>query len=497
MQLAQAQALLQEMVGSGLDLPSSLVLDHPSARGILEAVEEAERRRNPPPLQTPAAPGPLRRHASKRARRSMLLRAEPGRARDNLLQEFGATCFASPSPHSPRSEPELPTPVRPPEVEPEQPPPLQLQEAVAARPPPAAPPGLPPPVTLRDVAGEAAGFIPFVSQEKMLGSILSSDMSDATEVEARIEAATKAFARLRKPVLGRRDVSYETKRLVYEALVMSLLLFGCENWALDGKMLGELESFHGNCIRQMCKVSRFHMRFQHISFESLRQKIGLAMIRKYIDRRKLRWLGHVSRMGSLTPGEPRTVGMPRLPFLFLGATLASKRPPHSNPFTLTKDISNTLARAGLVDKSAPSGLGVPAWRELASNRTEWRRIVRAGGTFGIRQGQAAARVSPVPSPAASHRPSPVAASPPPPPPGTLGPPSGASSADGSHSAPSSPPSSASSGPRRPRQVRAREVDRQAAAYAASLRDNQVTRAERRERRCVARELWLAREGEGA
>jgi hypothetical protein len=52
-----------------------------------------------------------------------------------------------------------------------------------------------------------------------------------------------------------------SKSKLYSTLVLSLLLYGCENWALTAPLRQRLNTFHNCCVRAMAHP-------QHTSFSS-------------------------------------------------------------------------------------------------------------------------------------------------------------------------------------------------------------------------------------
>ena len=84
------------------------------------------------------------------------------------------------------------------------------------------------------------------------------------------------------------------KRQVYTSLILSILLYGCECWALTERLLHRLRVFHAQCVRAMCRVTRKHVWEHHITTGELCARLGLDFIDYYIDRRRLGWLGGMS-----------------------------------------------------------------------------------------------------------------------------------------------------------------------------------------------------------
>ena len=89
-------------------------------------------------------------------------------------------------------------------------------------------------------------------------------------MEARISDAGKAFGALRKGLFGSHSITPQAKRHAYEALILSILLFGCEGWCLTEALLQRLRAFLGECVRAMCRVTRTHMWRHHTTSEELR-----------------------------------------------------------------------------------------------------------------------------------------------------------------------------------------------------------------------------------
>ncbi len=147
-----------------------------------------------------------------------------------------------------------------------------------------------PPIKMGD--GEA----PVVQEFKYLGSMLSKNFDDSVTIMARIRLARIAFTKLQKAIFGTRRVALESKKIAYESLVLSLLLYGSECWVVSAENMRLLQRFHRKCIRIMCRVTRHHTRKHHISTEELEAKLGIHDIRHYVHSRVLRYLGHVFRM---------------------------------------------------------------------------------------------------------------------------------------------------------------------------------------------------------
>ena len=92
-------------------------------------------------------------------------------------------------------------------------------------------------------------------------------------------------------------MSLRAKYMVYNGLILSILLYGAETWSLTKVLFNRMRTFHVQCVRTMCLVTKRQMWKEHISTKSLELKLGMQSIDVYVYRRQLAWVGHVSRIG--------------------------------------------------------------------------------------------------------------------------------------------------------------------------------------------------------
>jgi len=88
-----------------------------------------------------------------------------------------------------------------------------------------------------------------VQQFTYLGSILSSDCDVTTEIQHRIKMAPAALCRLTRRVLFNHNVTVSSKVAVYDAMCVSVLLYGSEAWTLYRRHVKALEAFHIKCLQ--------------------------------------------------------------------------------------------------------------------------------------------------------------------------------------------------------------------------------------------------------
>ena len=122
------------------------------------------------------------------------------------------------------------------------------------------------------------GFMPIVTSFPYLGDIITRHGGDNGAVDARIVSGSKAFGALRGCLFASNSVTRAARRVVYEAVVLSITLYGCESWSLTEVLLGRLRRMHALHVRGMCRVTRKHMWDHHISTCELSQRLGLDSI---------------------------------------------------------------------------------------------------------------------------------------------------------------------------------------------------------------------------
>ena len=210
----------------------------------------------------------------------------------------------------------------------------------------------------RDLSNVELGngrYLPVVDIFKYLGSVLTRDCRDDADVDARINAASHAFGALRQCLFTSTEVSLCAKKVVYVGLILSILLYGSETWCLTEKLFNKLRVFHARCVRTMCRVTRLHTRLHRIRTLDLLKRLNVLSIDEYINRRQLRWLGHVARMDQ-----------ERLPRKLLTSWVRNKRPRGAPQFTYGRGVMKALKKAD-IDKDK--------WYSAAQDRDAWRSLI--------------------------------------------------------------------------------------------------------------------------
>src|SRR3990167_1006864 len=84
-------------------------------------------------------------------------------------------------------------------------------------------------------------------QFKYLGTIITEDGRDNTDLKARIASANRTFYRMHN--LLKTSLSTERKIKLLNVVIMAILLYGSETWTLTIKQKKSLQAFHNKALR--------------------------------------------------------------------------------------------------------------------------------------------------------------------------------------------------------------------------------------------------------
>ena len=122
-----------------------------------------------------------------------------------------------------------------------------------------------------------------------LGSINSSNLSLDTELNKRIGQAAAVLVLLRQRIWDNTMLTIKMK--IYQACVLSTLLYSSKTWTLYSCQESRLNTFHLRCLRRILGITWQNcVPNKDVAQAELPSMFGL------LNQRRLGWLGHVSRM---------------------------------------------------------------------------------------------------------------------------------------------------------------------------------------------------------
>ena len=107
-----------------------------------------------------------------------------------------------------------------------------------------------------------------------------------------INLASSAVGRLSKRVFGNKNLTIHTKIAVYNAVVISTILYGCETWVPYRRHIRLLKSFHIRHLQLILGPRWWHK----VTHSEIRSRVGIPSIESMLLHHQIRWLGHAIRM---------------------------------------------------------------------------------------------------------------------------------------------------------------------------------------------------------
>jgi len=141
----------------------------------------------------------------------------------------------------------------------------------------------------------ADGYVTFCRTLKYLGSRISYNLRDDNDIDARLSAANRSMGAL-KEIWRNPHLDTYSKYLLFRAIPVNLLLWGCETWSLRQTLLCRLEVFLHRSIRHILHISIIEVKDNHIRNEKIgRIFYNIPSIQNMIAARQLGFLGKVVR----------------------------------------------------------------------------------------------------------------------------------------------------------------------------------------------------------
>ena len=194
--------------------------------------------------------------------------------------------------------------------------------------------------------------ISHVTKFKYLGSTFTSKGDLETEINLRIAKASIAFSEL-KNVWSKKSIQMDTKFKLYNAIVISTLLYGAETWALRATDEARLNAFGAKCIRRILGIKWS----DYIPNHELYQKSKQVPIAKTIRKRRIQWFGHIMRM------EDSRITRKMLNWNPKGTAKRGRK--KANWLNNVQTDALTL------------GTDIDHWGETAKDKKKWRKILLA------------------------------------------------------------------------------------------------------------------------
>ncbi|KAI5633037.1 hypothetical protein NE865_14255 [Phthorimaea operculella] len=192
-----------------------------------------------------------------------------------------------------------------------------------------------------------------VSKFKYLGCTVTDTNQRQEEIDIRIQNALRCSAALHK-ILTSKLISRRTKIRVYKTVIRPILMYGCEAWTLTLKEENKLLVAERKIFRKILgPTQREDGTWRSRKNLEMEQLISEPNIIGEIKSARLRWLGHVERMGEDRAAKRAYLGQPH-----------GQRPVGRPRYRWIDEVQKDLGALQMAD-----------WRQAAQNREEWRNLV--------------------------------------------------------------------------------------------------------------------------
>jgi len=193
-----------------------------------------------------------------------------------------------------------------------------------------------------------------VEQFKYFGTTLTDQNSIQEEIKSRLKSGNVCYHSV-QILLSSRLLSKHTKIKIYRTVILPVVLYECETWSLTLWEERRLKVFENKVLRRIFGAERDKVTGEWRKLHS--DLYCSPNIVRLIKSRRIRWAGHVARMGKRRDVYTVLVGKPE-----------GKRPLGRPRRRWEDNIKMDLQEVEC---------GGMEWIELAEDKDRWRALVNA------------------------------------------------------------------------------------------------------------------------
>src|SRR5215470_8129366 len=137
-----------------------------------------------------------------------------------------------------------------------------------------------------------------VEEFKYLGTTLTDQNSIQEEIKSRLKLGNACYHSVQN-LLSSRLPSKNLKIKIYRTIILPVVLYGCETWSLTSREAHRLRVFENGVLRRIFGPKRDEVtgEWRKLHNEELEGLYSSPNIVRVIKSRRMRWAGHVARMG--------------------------------------------------------------------------------------------------------------------------------------------------------------------------------------------------------
>jgi len=184
------------------------------------------------------------------------------------------------------------------------------------------------------------------------------------EIKNRLKLGNACYYSVQN-LLSSSLLSKKLKIKIYRTIIMPVVLYGYGNWSLTLREERRLRVFENRVLRTVFEPKRDEVtrEWRKLDNEDLNDLYSLPNIVRVVNSRRMRWAGHVARMG-------RGRGVYRVLVVKPGGKSPLERPRRRWEDNNKMDLQEL-------------GGGCGDWMELAQDRNRWRALVSTVMKFRV------------------------------------------------------------------------------------------------------------------
>jgi hypothetical protein len=137
-----------------------------------------------------------------------------------------------------------------------------------------------------------------VEEFKYLGTILTNQNSIPEEIKSRLRSENACYHSVQS-LLSSRLLYKNVKIKIYRTIILPVVSYGCETWSLTLREERRLSVFEQKAFRRIFGPWRDEVTgdWRRLHNEEINDLYSSPNIVRVIKCRRMRWAGHVARMG--------------------------------------------------------------------------------------------------------------------------------------------------------------------------------------------------------
>lgn len=132
-----------------------------------------------------------------------------------------------------------------------------------------------------------------IESYEYLGVIISQDGTIEGEIRNRVSKASRVYYQINTTLINKKELSKETKLHLYKSVYLPTLTYGAESWPLQDKHKSKMTAAEMKYLRRV--VGR--TKRDRVRNTTTREELHLEPLVDTLQKRQLKWYGHVVRMG--------------------------------------------------------------------------------------------------------------------------------------------------------------------------------------------------------